>query len=119
VNGAEEDTGTMAYARECIGCGFQYAGLPALGTSAQVTLSAEDGGTPSPWLPDGTGRIMDIGCKMCGAIFRWDYFGRAQDGRLGNLVALVRGSVPEWKLEQTFPGDSQMPTTFAPQRRAS
>lgn len=34
-----------------------------------------DGGTPSPWRPELPGRVLDLRCGACWALFRWDYFG--------------------------------------------
>jgi hypothetical protein len=109
----------MAYPRWCEGCAVDFASLPGQGTSAHVTVSAEDGGTPSPWSRDNSGRVLEIGCKLCGAIFRWDYFGPATDGRLGCAVGLRRGSQMEWRPEQGFMPESSYPASFAPHRRAS
>src|SRR5688500_6412473 len=87
----------MAYPRSCEGCGVQYTDFARQGNFVHVTLTAEDGGTSSPWAPDKPGRVMDIGCKLCGAIFRWDYFGRSEDGRLGQPLAIVRTPVENWR----------------------
>lgn len=89
----------MAYPRCCEGCGVQYTEFARQGSFAHQTLSAEDGGASSPWLPSRPGRILEIGCKVCGAVVRWDYFARAEDGRLGVCLELVRGPVEGWQAE--------------------
>lgn len=92
----------MAYPRRCAGCGRSYASWDSVLGFAHVTLAARDGGTPSPWVPDAPGRLLDLGCRLCGAVVRWDYFGRAADGRLGRPVALLRPPVAGWQPGELF-----------------
>lgn len=109
----------MAYPRQCEGCDFAYSSLPVQGTGAHLTLAAQDGGTRSPWGADLPGRILDIGCKVCGAVFQWDYFGRAPDGRLGTSLGLLRGPREDWREDQAFATDSLYSAPRALARRAS
>ena len=109
----------MAYPRRCEGCDVQYTELSRQGSFAHQTLWAEDGGTTSPWLPNRPGRLMEIGCKLCGSIVRWDYFARADDGRLGVSLALVRGPVEGWRSDLAAAGSSEPWQGSASQRRAS
>jgi hypothetical protein len=109
----------MAYPKRCEGCEQSYAQLPGMGMSAHVTLASEDGGTPSPWLAERAGRILDLGCGLCGAIFRWDYFGRAADGSLGVERGLVRGPQRGWQPERGFRPETEYGSTYASHRRAS
>jgi hypothetical protein len=109
----------MAYPRHCEGCGVQYTDFARQSNFAHVTLAAEDGGTSSPWLPEKPGRVLEIGCKFCGAITRWDYFGRAGDGRLGTSLALVRGPVENWRSDAALASPGSSVIDLKPQRRAS
>jgi len=34
--------------------------------------------------------VLDLRCDLCGAIFRWDYFGSNGEERLGELVEVLR-----------------------------
>jgi polyhydroxyalkanoate synthesis repressor PhaR len=52
------------------------------------TRAAIDGGTPSPWRPEQPGRILDLRCGACWALFRWDYFG-------SRLLEMVKEGDPE------------------------
>jgi len=61
----------MTYPRACPSCGRNEPSPDQLYT----TRAAVDGGTPSPWRPDLPGRILDLRCSTCWALFRWDYFG--------------------------------------------
>lgn len=110
----------MAYPRQCAGCDVEYASLARQGNYAHVTLSAQDGGTTSPWVLDRPGRILDIGCKLCGSIYQWDYFGRTEGAQLGTAISLLRGPVGDWKSTDggaDFEIDRW--SAFEPQRRAS
>ena len=109
----------MAYPGWCEGCDARYADFPSRGVAAHVTLAAEDGGTASPWVPDRPGRVLQLGCKLCGAIFRWDYFARAADGRLGAGRGLIRGPQADWNPEHAFNLEADRGLTSAPHRRAS
>ena len=109
----------MAYPRSCIGCGVQYSGPTGQGTLSHVTLVANDGGTSSPCAPDLPGRLLDIGCKACGAVVRWDYFGPAEDGRLGSALSLVRPPVDGWMPGDPFAFERGRRVAFEPERRAS
>lgn len=102
----------MAYPRECAGCGIRYRGFSEPGECAHVTLGAEDGGTPSPWASDKSGRIMALGCLACGAIFEWDYFGQAPgEQRLGQPLRVLRDPVAGWQSGGTFAvGRSRRPS---------
>jgi hypothetical protein len=84
-----------------------------------MTLSAEDGGTSSPWLPNRPGRVLEIACKLCGAIVRWDYFAPAGDGRLGTMLALIRGPVEDWRPEAIESASRESWAEQRAQRRAS
>ena len=108
----------MAYPRRCEGCGVQYTDFARQGNFVHETLTAEDGGSSSPWAADKPGRILDIGCKLCGAVLRWDYFGRAGDDRLGVLLELVRGPVENWRNEPE-PSSQETWAQKRAQRRAS
>lgn len=90
----------MAYPRKCEGCGSHYATFSEHASVPHVTICATDGGTPSPWLPNKPGRVLEIGCRLCGAVFRWDYFGQGQGSRLGTSVGLVRGPMPDWRVDR-------------------
>jgi hypothetical protein len=92
----------MAYPRECEGCGVRYPAFPGQGPAEHVTISAQDGGTPSPWVPDKPGRVLEIGCTACGAVYKWNYFGEGLDGRLGMPLGLVRAPVEGWELGDGF-----------------
>ncbi len=61
----------MTYPRVCPSCG---AGEPAP-EQLYSTRAAIDGGVPSPWRPELPGRLLDLRCGACWALFRWDYFG--------------------------------------------
>ena len=109
----------MAYPRHCEGCGVQYTDFARQGNFAHMTLSAEDGGTSSPWLPNRPGRVLEIGCKLCGAIVRWDYFAQSDDGRLGVSLELVRGPVENWHTETVEPRSRESWAEVGAHRRAS
>lgn len=54
-----------------------------------------DGGTPSQWRPETPGRILDLRCGACWALFRWDYFGSrvleiVKDGDLDAVTEALR-----------------------------
>jgi hypothetical protein len=61
----------MVYPRACPSCGRNEPSPEQL----YSTRAAVDGGTPSPWRPEQPGRILDLRCGACWALFRWDYFG--------------------------------------------
>lgn len=83
----------MAYPKECPACRVQYRGFGEQGTAQHVTVAAVDGGTPSPWLPDRPGRLLELACRECSALFEWDYFGLPLSGdRLGRLEQLLRAA---------------------------
>ncbi|MBV9173976.1 MAG: hypothetical protein JOZ81_28265 [Chloroflexi bacterium] len=71
----------MVYPRACPSCGVNEPSPEQL----YSTRAAMDGGTPSPWRPDLRGRLLDLRCGVCGALFRWDYFG-------SHLVEIIRGA---------------------------
>lgn len=61
----------MVYPRACPSCGVAEPSPEQL----YSTRSAFDGGTQSPWKPELPGRVLDLRCGACWALFRWDYFG--------------------------------------------
>jgi hypothetical protein len=69
----------MTYPRACPSCGAREPSPEQL----YSTRAAFDGGTPSPWLPDSPGRVLDLRCSACWALIRWDYFGSELVGILG------------------------------------
>ncbi|MCC7107370.1 MAG: hypothetical protein IT307_19715 [Chloroflexi bacterium] len=95
----------MAYPRQCEGCGTQYATFAEHAGVSHATVCATDGGTPSPWVPSKPGRVLDIGCRLCGAVVRWDYFGASQGHRLGRSLGLVTQPRPNWQISQ--PADAR------------
>jgi hypothetical protein len=110
----------MAYPRRCAGCSAPYDSFVGHSQSTHVTLGAEDGGTSSPWLLSQPGRLMEMGCRMCGAIYRWDYFGPSADGRLGTVTEIMRGPVPGWSAEVAFTTMRDLPRErFADRQKAS
>ena len=109
----------MAYPRRCEGCGVQYTDFARQGSFAHMTLAAEDGGTHSPWMPDRPGRVLEVGCKVCGAIVRWDYFAPAEDGRLGVCLGLLRGPVENWEADSIAALERQPWAGAESHRRAS
>jgi hypothetical protein len=71
----------MAYPRRCPLCEIDYRGAIAnrvtLGVPCEdrhATLSAEPGGTPSPWRPALPGRLLTLRCWACRGEYAWDYF---------------------------------------------
>jgi hypothetical protein len=81
----------MAYPRSCAACGGSYVTWSGGSNFPHETVTALDGGTPSPWRPERAGRVLDLRCEYCGAVFRWDYFGPGTDaGHLGALVEILR-----------------------------
>jgi hypothetical protein len=71
----------MAYPRHCPLCGAdcggstRQAGRGGLGSEFRLaTLSAEPGGTPSPWRPTLPGRLLTLRCAVCRGEYAWDYF---------------------------------------------
>jgi hypothetical protein len=87
---------------------------------AHLTLRTQEGGAPSPWALDQPGRILDIGCRLCGAIVRWDYFA-AQDGetRLGKAIEVLRPPVPGWRNGRSFGSEMRGLRSGFAHRRAS
>ena len=72
----------MAYPRRCPLCGADYyesirgrGGIRVPSDSRHTTLSAEPGGTPSPWRPELPGRLLTLRCLACDGEYVWDYFG--------------------------------------------
>lgn len=63
----------MVYPRSCPHCGVGEPSPELL----YSTRRALDGGTRSPWRPELPGRILDLRCGACSAVFRWDYFASA------------------------------------------
>jgi hypothetical protein len=61
----------MVYPRRCPSCGRDEPSPEQL----YSTRAAMDGGTPSQWRAEQPGRILDLRCNACWALFRWDYFG--------------------------------------------
>lgn len=88
----------MAYPKKCPACQRPYTGQGNLPLPGHVTLARAAGGTPSPWRPGEPGQVLTIGCKLCGAIYRWDFFAPATKTRLGRLLELLRPPVPDWPL---------------------
>ena len=82
----------MAYPRRCPGCSGSYTLWNGLTNLPHATISARDGGTPSPWKHATTGRVLDLRCDLCGTVFRWDYFGPSGEERLGRLVEVLRAA---------------------------
>ena len=71
----------MTYPQRCPLCGADYRGpirgRLAIGVACEdrhATLSAEPGGTPSPWRPDLAGRLLLLACALCRGQYAWDYF---------------------------------------------
>ena len=71
----------MAYPRRCPLCEADYLRAPRVHGPAGVacddrhmTLSAEPGGTPSPWRPELPGRILTLRCLACRGEYAWDFF---------------------------------------------
>ena len=94
----------MTYPRRCPLCGAdcggarkRQAGISLASEFRHTTLSAEPGGTPSPWRPELPGRLLALRCLACDGEYGWDYFG-------GQPVA---GAVPA----------SRLPRQAAPPRR--
>jgi hypothetical protein len=74
LNHAEERAtlpALMVYPRACPSCGRTEPSPEQL----YSTRAAVDGGTSSPWRLEQPGRILDLRCGACWALFRWDYFG--------------------------------------------
>ena len=61
----------MVYPRHCPSCNASEPSPEQL----YSTRGAVNGGTPSPWRPEQPGRLLDLRCGVCSALFRWDYFG--------------------------------------------
>lgn len=61
----------MVYPRACPSCQRSEPSPEQL----YSTRAAMDGGTPSPFRPELPGRVLDLRCGACWALFRWDYFG--------------------------------------------
>src|ERR1051326_7530992 len=74
----------MVYPRRCPSCGRDEPSPDQL----YSTRAAMDGGTPSPWRPEQPGRILDLRCGACWALFRWDYFG-------SRLLEIIKEGDPE------------------------
>lgn len=81
----------MTYPRACPACGMAFADWgPGAPAPQHVTIWRGEGGTPSPWRQDVPGRLLGLHCLGCGAVFSWDYFGAAEDGKLGRVVRIER-----------------------------
>jgi len=74
----------MVYPRACPSC-RQNEPAPEQLFSTRAAL---DGGTPSAWRPEQPGRILDLRCGVCWALFRWDYFG-------SRLIEIVKEGDPD------------------------
>ena len=74
----------MVYPRRCPCCGRDEPSPEQL----YSTRAAIDGGTPSPWRPEQPGRILDLRCGACWALFRWDYFG-------SRLIEIIKEGDPD------------------------
>ena len=74
----------MVYPRACPSCLRDEPSPEQLFS----TRAAVDGGTPSPFRPETPGRILDLRCVACWALFRWDYFG-------SHLVEIIREGDPD------------------------
>lgn len=61
-----------------------------------------DGGTRSPWRPDLPGRLLDLRCGACWALFRWDYFG-------SQLVEILATGQPGGMSESAVPNLADEP----------
>jgi hypothetical protein len=81
----------VTYPRACPSCGRTEPSPEQLYT----TRAAVDGGTPSPWRPEQQGRILDLRCSGCWALFRWDYFG-------SRMIEMIKSGEPEGQLEVGF-----------------
>lgn len=108
----------MAYPRRCEGCGASYTSWAGQINFPHLTLASQDGGTASPWAPEKPGRILDIGCRLCGSIFRWDYFAPGE-GRLGRAISLLRGPLPNWRAGDAFTSELRTARGTLAHRRAS
>src|ERR1700730_18860303 len=74
----------MVYPRACPSCRRDEPSPEQLFS----TRAALDGGTPSPRRPDQPGRILDLRCGVCWALFRWDYF-------CSRLLEIIKDGDPE------------------------
>lgn len=110
----------MAYPRRCEGCGLPYTTWAGHINFPHLTLASQDGGAASPWAPEKPGRILDLGCRLCGAIFRWDYFAVSEgERRLGKPLGLIRGPVKGWRTGDAFTPEERFWRGNPSQRRAS
>lgn len=110
----------MAYPRRCEGCRVSYTTWAGQINFPHMTLASQDGGTASPWAPDQPGRILDIGCRQCGSIFRWDFFAPAEgETRLGRPLGLVREPVCNWRSGDAFAPELRSWRGAAAHKRAS
>jgi hypothetical protein len=73
----------MTYPRACPSCGRSEPSPEQL----YSTRAGVDGGTPSPWRPEQPGRILDLRCSACWALFRWDYFG-------SRMIEMIKSGEP-------------------------
>jgi hypothetical protein len=72
------ETIVMIYPRRCPLCAIAYAAADLRSTAAatdHLTMRAAPGGTPSPWRPELSGRLLTLRCGACAGLFEWDYFG--------------------------------------------
>jgi hypothetical protein len=81
----------MTYPRACPSCGRSEPSPEQLYT----TRAAIDGGTPSPWKLEQPGRILDLRCSGCWALFRWDYFG-------SRMIELIKAGEPDAQVSVGF-----------------
>ena len=84
----------MVYPHRCPLCEADYRGpikgRLAIGVACEdrhATLHAEPGGTPDPREPALPGRLLTLGCALCGGEYAWDFFGGR---RVGGAVPPTR-----------------------------
>ena len=72
-------------------CGVNYGATGAT-DRGHVTLRSDPGGTPSPWRPKQSGRILTLKCMTCSDDYVWDYFagcvppGGAENGKVDDAL---------------------------------
>jgi hypothetical protein len=106
----------MAYPRRCPLCGADYRGpirgRLAIGVACEdrhATLSAEPGGTPSPWRAGLPGRLLMLACALCRGQYAWDYFAGQPAAGAAPAPRLPQRAAPPRRRAVALPGSRRSP----------
>ena len=115
----------MVYPRRCPLCGADYyespkgrGGIMVPSDSRHATLSAEPGGTPSPWRTGLPGRLLRLRCLACDGEYVWDYFAGRPAGGAVSAPRLTQRAAPPRRRPVVLTGSRRWPSSGGRIRRS-